>query len=694
VTTTDAELAALSYPRLAARTRHFLYGQPRTVSVSADGQRVLFLRSGGPTDPVHALWALDVPTGEERLLAEASALLGAGEENLSPQERAMRERKREASGGIVAYTTDEAGGLAVFALSGRLFKVDAATGDVTELAVAGPVLDPRPDPAGRRIAYVTSGALHVIDADGTDRVLAEEEAATWGLAEFVAAEEMNRFRGFWWSPDGTRLLAARVDESPVPRWYIADPANPDQPSTEIAYPHAGADNADVTLHVITVADGARAEVPWDRATFPYLVTAGWDDSGCALVTVMDRHQQRVQVLGADGDVQVHIAESREPWLEVLPGTPALLPDGKLVWSQDTDTSRRLTVDGTPITPAELYVRGYLGRLGDDLLVDATQDAPEQNHVYRVTRTGTVTRLTERAGWHGVVTGGETVVVISRTLEQHGASFTVHASGRTTRLRSLAATAPFTPRPVLRRVTERRLPAAVLYPRDHTPGTRLPVLMDPYGGPHHQEVIAARGAWNEPQWWADQGFAVVVVDGRGTPGVSPAFEHGIRLDFATPVLDDQVDALHALAADHPDLDLDRVGIRGWSFGGYLAALAVLRRPDVFHAAVAGAPVTDWTLYDTFYTERYLGLPAEQPDAYATSSLLADAEKLSRPLMIIHGLADDNVVSAHTLRLSTALLGAGRPHEVLPLTGVTHMASDEVVSENLLLLQRDFLRRNLG
>jgi dipeptidyl-peptidase-4 len=694
VTTTDAELAALSYPRLAARTRHFLFGQPRTVSVSPDGQRVLFLRSAGPTDSVHALWLFDVATGEERLLADPATLLGPGDEQLSPEERTMRERKREASGGIVAYTTDEAGTAAVFALSGRLFRADVASGEISEVTVAGPALDPRPAPAGDRIAYVTGGTLHVVDADGTDRLLAAEDDVTWGLAEFVAAEEMHRYRGYWWSPDGTRLLAARVDEAPVPRWYIADPAHPDQPSTEIAYPHAGGENADVTLHVITVADGSRTEVPWDRAAFPYLVTAGWDDSGCVLFTVMDRHQQRVQVLGADGQVHVHLEEVREPWLEVLSGTPSLLPDGRLLWSAETATTRRLTLDGAPITPPELYVRGYLGRFGDDLLVDGVEDAPEQNHVYRVSAAGEASRLTEGAGWHGVVTGGETIVVISRTLDQHGATFTVHAGGHRTPLRSLAATAPFTPRPVLARVTERRLPAAVIYPTDHTPGTRLPVLMDPYGGPHHQEVVAARGAWNEPQWWADQGFAVVVVDGRGTPGVNPAFEHGIRLDVATPVLDDQVDALHALATDHPDLDLERVGIRGWSFGGFLAALAVLRRPDVFHAAVAGAPVTDWTLYDTFYTERYLGLPAEQPDAYATSSLLADAEKLSRPLMIVHGLADDNVVAAHSLRLSSALLAAGRPHEVLPLTGVTHMASDEVVAENLLLLQRDFLRRTLA
>jgi dipeptidyl-peptidase-4 len=166
------------------------------------------------------------------------------------------------------------------------------------------------------------------------------------------------------------------------------------------------------------------------------------------------------------------------------------------------------------------------------------------------------------------------------------------------------------------------------------------------------------------------------------------------DLAGPVLEDQVAALAAAADRCADLDTGRVAIRGWSFGGYLAALAVLRRPDVFHAAVAGAPVTEWRLYDTHYTERYLGHPVDQPGTYDACSLLPDAHRLHRPLLIIHGLADDNVVAAHTLRLSAALLAAGRPHSVLPLSGVTHMTPQEEVAENLLWLQIDFLRKALG
>ena len=248
------------------------------------------------------------------------------------------------------------------------------------------------------------------------------------------------------------------------------------------------------------------------------------------------------------------------------------------------------------------------------------------------------------------------------------------------------------------VGERGLATALVLPSGHDGMTPLPVLMDPYGGPHAQRVQRVAGLFCASQWFADQGFAVIVTDGRGTPGRGPAFERAVRGDLAAPVLDDQVDALHAMAAEHPFLDLSRVAIKGWSFGGYLAALAVLRRPDVFHAAIAGAPVTDWRLYDTHYTERYLGNPNDEPANYERTDLCADAAALGDrelpPLMLIHGLADDNVVAAHTLQLSRALLEAGKPHTVLPLSGVTHMTPQEEVAENLLLVQSAFLREALG
>jgi dipeptidyl-peptidase-4 len=291
------------------------------------------------------------------------------------------------------------------------------------------------------------------------------------------------------------------------------------------------------------------------------------------------------------------------------------------------------------------------------------------------------------------------VLASSRADVSGATVQVLRGGK-----QLATVASYAEQPVLRahvRLCEggaHRIPCAVLLPSDYRESDGpLPVLLDPYGGPHGQRVLAAHNPNLTSQWFADQGFAVLVADGRGAPGRSPGWEKAIKDNFPL-TLDDQIEALHALAESFP-LDLGRVAIRGWSYGGYLAALAVLRRPDVFHAAIAGAPVTDLRLYDTHYTERYLGDPAERPEVYAANSLVTEEGLTApagpaRPLMIIHGLADDNVVMAHSLRLSSALLGAGRGHEVLPLTGVTHMTPQEQIAENLLLLQVDFLKRSLG
>ena len=298
-------------------------------------------------------------------------------------------------------------------------------------------------------------------------------------------------------------------------------------------------------------------------------------------------------------------------------------------------------------------------------------------------------ICDDAGVHTAVIGGRTVVLRSSTLHEPGARTAVMGGPVIT---SFAEAPLVRPNVTLLRLGARALSTAVLLPHDHD-GSPLPVLLDPYGGPHAQRVVSAHNAYLSSQWFADQGFAVVIIDGRGTPGRGSEFERAVLHDLATPVLEDQIDALYA-AAEHAPLDLSRVAIRGWSFGGYLAALAVLQRPDVFHAGVAGAPVTEWRLYDTHYTERYLGDPFADAGPYATSSLLPIAHQLTRPLLLIHGLADDNVVAAHTLQLSSALLAGGCAHEVLPLVGVTHMTPQEVVAENLLLHQLAFLRRSLG
>ncbi len=597
---------------------------------------------------------------------------------------------------------DEQGRRACFPLSGRLFVVDLAERRVRELPAVGAVIDPRLDPTGSRVAYANSaGELRVIEADGSgDRVLAAPDSDTqaWGRAEFIAAEEMERFRGFWWAPDGSSLLAERFDDRDVPVWHIADPAHPDRPAQPQRYPAAGTSNSRVTLWRLSLDGTDPIEVRWDHDAFEYLARVHWAEDADPIVQVLSRDQRRSLVLQVDpssGATTVLRELSDPAWVE-LASAPQRDPHGRLVTLEDVDGRRRVCLDGEPISGDAWQVRSLVAVQDDGVLTTASSE-PTEVQIVRFAPDGREQVLTDGAAVHGAVVGGDTTVVVRNDAESATTSVTVLSPTRPAgTIAVVAEPVPFEAQPEFVKLGERQLRAAVLFPRDHVPGSRrLPILMDPYGGPHAQRVLASGRMFLEAQWMADQGFCVVVADGRGTPGRGSHWEREILHRFAEVTLQDQVDAVAAVAARWPDdVDAGRVGITGWSYGGYLAALAVLARPDVFHAAVAGAPVTEWRLYDTCYTERYLGHPDEQPEVYDANSLLPLAPRLSRPLMLIHGLADDNVVAAHTLRLSSALLAAGRPHTVLPLSGVTHMTPQEEVAENLKLIQMEFLRRHLS
>jgi dipeptidyl-peptidase 4 len=690
-------MTELSFPRQNAITRHFTLGAPRDFTISRDGRRVLFLRSRAGDDPVTCLWSLDVGTGQERLLVDPHTLID-GEEQLPAVELARRERVREQAGGVVAYATDREVATIAFALSGRMFVADAASGQARELEVPGPVLDPRPDPSGRRVAYVAGDTLRSVElASGEVTTLAEPDGpeVSWGLAEFVAAEEMGRAKGYWWSPEGDALLAARVDVAAMQHIYIADPAQPDHRPREVVYPSAGTPNAEVSLWLVTL-DGNRTEVAWDRHAFEYVVTAVWSSAALQIV-VQNRHQRRMQLLEVDpatGATTLRREDTDPLYLDIVPGVPALTDSGQLVWAGFAQDTRRLLIGDREVTRVGLQLREVLGVDGETVLFTASSE-PSEIGLWTAGPEG-ARAVEDRPGLHTGRCAGATTVVSSRSLEHDGVQVTVRRGGETVATIASHAQIPvITPQPAIHRFGSQELRTAVLLPSDHVTGSGpLPVLLDPYGGPAAQRVLVSRGQYLTSQWFADQGFAVVVIDGRGTPARGYAWERSVCGDYATPVLEDQVEGLQEAARAYPDLDLGRVAIRGWSFGGYLAALAVLRRPDVFHAAVSGAPDAEPILYDSHYRERYLGLPAEEPENYARCSLIPDAPKLTRPLLLIHGLADDNVLVAHGLRLSAALTTAGRPHSFLPLVNVTHMTPQPDVAENRLLLELEFLRRSLG
>ena len=742
----DVSESAQSFPRRWARTRRFSLGEPRDIKVSADGGRVAFLRSQGPEDPLNCLWVLDVDTGEERLIFDPRQAVGGrgqltDEPDLPAAERARRERVRETGEGVVSYDADSGLAVAVFALGGSLWRADLDTGSATALRARPGSFDPRLSPDGRRVAYGSGSGLRVVDEHGADRWVIDEPvgAVTWGRAELVAAEEMGRTRGFWWSPDSTRLIVQRTDETPVQTWWISSPADPDLTPAEIRYPAAGTANAEVTLAIFNLEDGSRVDVDWPAAPdgtavagpagapsapdsdrtpgarsagvsaaaglvgdpvegsggWEYLAGVDWSADGLVLV-VQSRDQRQLAVLDVDPDTgacRLRRLVSDDCWVDLVPGAFRLAA-GRLVTVEDRGSSRRLCAGGRALTPHGVQVRRVVAADEAGTVVTAST-GPTDVQVARVSWEGDLEWLTEGPGVNGAAAGGDTAVLVRRSLEHPGSVVTVRSDRAADRvIANRAAASGLDHNVEIVALGSRSLTAAVVLPASAGADDRLPVLVDPYGGPHAQRVMWSRALFDVPQWFAEQGFAVVIVDGRGTPGRGPEFERAVRGDLAGPVLQDQIDGLEAAAARDPRLDLSRVAIRGWSFGGYLAALAVLRRPDVFHAAVAGAPVTDWRLYDTHYTERYLGHPDAEPANYDRTDLTPAAPGLERPLLLIHGLADDNVAAAHTLRLSRALLEAGRPHTVLPLSGVTHMTPQKKVAENLLLRELHFLQTALS
>jgi dipeptidyl-peptidase-4 len=397
----------------------------------------------------------------------------------------------------------------------------------------------------------------------------------------------------------------------------------------------------------------------------------------------------------NGSHEVLLADHDADWVELVAGTPGVTESGALVTCADRDGARRLCLDGQPVTPADLQVRTVLACGARIVFAANPISEPRRLEVWEHDPITSVTRclVGGEVSANAVVSADGTTMVVRTARLDAPASTVVHSASGTHPITSNAEVPLVDPRVSFHRVGDRSIETAILVPTGGGAGP-WPVIFDPYGGPHAQRVVEARNAYLSAQWLADQGFVVVIADGRGTPGRGSAWERALHGDLASCVLADQIAVLDALPDIEPRADTNRVAIMGWSFGGYLAALAVLRAPERFHCAVAGAPVCDWSLYDTHYTERYLGAPGADPEAYRRSSLIDDAARLERPLLLIHGLADDNVVAAHTLRLSAALLAAGRPHEVLPLSGVTHMTPQETVAENLLLHEIGFIRRHLA
>ena len=722
-----------SFLRDYAETRGFMLGRPVNATPTPDGTAVIFLRAKSAREPSQELYEFNVANGQtRRLLAPEEALKGAAEK-LSPEEKARRERQRISVGGFTAFSISKDSAMVLLSLSGKLYVLNRADGGVRELATgAGTVVDPKLSPDSKSVAYVRDYDVYVFDlATGKERAVTTggTEKVSHGLAEFVAQEEMARFSGFWWSPDSRQIAYQETDASKVETWYPADPSQPGNPPQPVFYPRPGKENVTVRVGVVPVDDpGKTVWLDYDRAKYSYLGKVTWKEEGPLTLTVLSRDQRDLALLKADADTSetsVLLTEHDDAWVNLRQDVPVWLSKengGGFLWAGEQSGWNKLErrtaqgqTDKVLTLGWETNFRTLDGVAGGRIYGTYSERTPFYEKLGFVQLNGTKSSGPEVELGPDVglsqATFGEcktTFVVQQQTPDKMPRTVVRRANDGSLlgELPSVAAEPPFVPKTNLEWIgSDRPSPGlqngyytTAFYPRNFDPATKrgYPVIVDVYGGPGHQQVVASMRPYLLDQWLADQGFIVVAIDGRGTPGRGVVWERAIAGHFGSVPLDDQVEALKLLGAKHPEMDLDRVGITGWSFGGYMAALAVLRRPDVFKAAVAGAPVTDWMDYDTCYTERYLGVPGDNhyPDAYKEGSLLTYADQLSRPLLLIHGTADDNVYFRHSLKLEEALFRAGKEAEFLPLNSFTHMVPDPVVRTRLEERIARFFQRHLA
>ena len=689
-------------------TSRFTLGHPIPLAITPDGT-VLFRRTP-PRSRVADLYALDARTGAERKLAAADTLLAGEGEELSDAERARRERTRTSTRGVVDVDVARDGKTALVPLGDRVFVVDVATGKAREVAVGdGYPYDPRLAPDGKTVAFVRDGEVWLAGVDGrAPRQLTRGAggAIEHGVAEFVAQEELDRTRGYWWSPDAATILYQRSDATAVDTLYVSDPRHPEKAPVPFRYPRPGRPNVDVGLALIAAAGGEPRPVTWDRARWPYVADVTWEAGAPLTLVVLDRDQVEVGVLRVDvatGTTTVLHSERDDAWINLAKGSPRWLADGAgFLWLSEQPGDWVLELRGPDgalvrrLTEPGFGVRSIAG-IDDKRGVAWVVAGPTsiEDHVWQVPLDGGApTAATSGGGVHSAKSDHGVTVIVSLGRDGGMSARAVTADGAV-EVRGDAEPPAYQPTTELGTVEAGGLTfhTAITRPRTFERGRAYPVLVKVYGGPHARTVLDTRRAYLLDQLYADAGFVVVRIDNRGTPARGRAWERAVLKDLASIAVADQVAALRALGARHPELDLDRVGVFGWSFGGYMAALLVLQHPDLYKAAVVGAPVSDWALYDTAYTERYMKLPDANPDGYKKANVLTYAEKLERPMLVIHGITDDNVHFAHTLALIEALYLAGKRAEVVTLSS-THMVPDPKLALAQERIQLDFFRRHLG
>ena len=691
--------------------------QPRALKISPDGSLITLLKPRVDDKERLDLWAIDSRTGAERMLVD-SRKTGSGAD-LSEAEKMQRERDRSVAGstGIVSYDWSPDGKSILVPVDGDLY-LAGLDGNVTRLThTSDGELNGVVSPKGGFVSFVRGGNLFVQPVGGQERQLTQgaSDTVSWGLAEFVAQEEMDRRTGYWWSPDDRMIAVARVDESPVGIVTRTAIGGEGTKVYQQRYPAAGSPNALVDLYVMKPDGASQVKVDLGKDADIYLARVNWSKDGRTLyVQRQSRDQKTLDLLAVDpltGKARAVLTEKAKSWIN-LSNNFHSLGDGSFIWwSEKSGHGHLYHVQGqrwTALTSGEWEVRDLVGVDEDRGIVYFTgnRETPLEQQLYAapLNGRGPVRQLTSNGWWNDAVMDGATtrIVVARSNSDQPRQLYLADVDGKRVRWLSENAItgdhpyAPYLASHVPTRFgTVKAADGSTLYTRIMTPpiepGKRYPVFMIHYGGPGAGRVVTNQ--WSSPvyQYLVDRGWIVFAIDNRGTPDRGKAFEDHLYRAMGTVEVEDQLKGVEWLKSQ-PYVDPARIATYGWSYGGYLSLKLLEKAPGVFSAAVAGAPVTRWELYDTHYTERYLGMPQDKPSAYPASGAVDEAVKIKDPLLVIHGMSDDNVVFDNATALIARMQSAAVPFEMMVYPGQTHRVGGPGISVHLWRTIEDFLARH--
>ncbi len=681
----------------------------RSPQISPDGALIAYLKGRDDDKDRFDLWAYDVRARRHRRLIDSRLLTGP-DKALSAEEEARRERQRtSALSGIIEYSFSADSRAILVPLNGDLYTYDLRAPPARAVrrltATEAYETDAKFSPRGRYVSFVRDQNLWLIDlTTRTERALTTEGGGlvSFGMAEFIAQEEMDRDTGYWWSPDDQRIAVARVDEAPVAEIERFEIYADNVKVIRQRYPAAGATNADVSLAVISVADERRVPVDLGANKDIYLARVNWFPTSDALaVQRQSRDQRTLELLKVDattGSARTLLTERSDTWVPLHDDLTFLKTAPQFIWSSLRDGYKHLYLyhlDGTLIRQLtrgewmlaadgyERVIRGVNER-SRSVYVMANKETPLERHLYAVSLDGTAEpqRVTVGSGWHSVkMAPNGTVFIDTFSTPNDPPAVTVRdpAGKLVTTLvaNKLDDTHPYAPYraahspPEFGTLTARdgqTLHYKLVKPVKLDPGKRYPVIVEVYGGPGVQRVQRAWGSLFQ-QYLAQQGFIVFALDNRGSAYRGTRFEAALHRRMGTIEVEDQVTGVEFLRTLQY-VDSKRIGVWGWSYGGYMALMCAMQAPEHFAAVVAGAPVVDWKLYDTHYTERYMSTPTDNLAGYKAGNVLTYAESLRAPLLLIHGMADDNVLFTNSTALMKRLQDLQKPFDVMTYPGAKH------------------------